>query len=484
MTRPDPADVAPTALPTRRRALLRAGWGTLALLVLAVTLVAQPAPAGAATSSTLLYSTDGGTTWTSSATVTPGSSVLVRQWFANTGDDTLDGASATTTRPSTFSLAAGTTQVCLDPSTTDPTAPDATELACAAADEAAVWSGSDLSISPSAGHLGLSSGATSGPLAAGRNRFFNLHQCTIWDDRPTRNDSLVMLVQDPEQPDAGSNIAPTADTAPVCDPQIFALQPAMSGVSALPLFDRRYLNLQQCRWVDSGAGSFQRALSSSIADTADPTWAADTNTSNTSGAAPCSPAPTAGWTLTPAQSGVQSFDLLEDRYVNLFGCFWQSDQTASTMSHLATVADPTSAVSATGSADTPIGSFPSWPCPNKPFSIDPGGSLYSQSFDLLDTSRSAGYVTYELVAPTSPTPELCVANPPDGLEHLTQTASLTAPSTPVQTSSAELTVDWSGLLGDPCPADGGRLVDPAVAIGSLALAGAYLAVRRRRVTPA
>ena len=82
-------------------------------------------PASAATTQDVVYSTDGGTTWTTTPTVAPGATVLVRQWFDNTDDLHATAASETTTLPARFTHN-GTTQVCLNPSTTTITSPNGT----------------------------------------------------------------------------------------------------------------------------------------------------------------------------------------------------------------------------------------------------------------------------------------------------------------------------------------------------------------------
>jgi hypothetical protein len=149
----------------------------VALLGAVVTLIASAATVGAAPSITLEYSTDGGTTWSTAPTVSAGGTVLARVYYTNDTTGAIDGTQVSTSLPSGFVLVPGSTRVCLNPSTTNPTSPDSTELACntdadqgGAIADSAVWSGGTLNISPTAGLFGQSSGATSGVLAMGKTR--------------------------------------------------------------------------------------------------------------------------------------------------------------------------------------------------------------------------------------------------------------------------------------------------------------------------
>src|SRR6185503_5938263 len=133
---------------------------------------------------TLVYSSDGGASWSTTPTVAPGGTLLARLYYANDTTGAIAGAQLATTLPAGFSLVAGSTRVCLNPSTTTPTSPSAAELACntdagqsGAIAEGAVWSGSGLTISPTAGLFGQSASDTSGVLAMGKFRYVNLHQC-------------------------------------------------------------------------------------------------------------------------------------------------------------------------------------------------------------------------------------------------------------------------------------------------------------------
>jgi len=196
--------------------------------------------AGAATSSTLLYSTDGGASWSSSATVAPGGTVLVRQWYDNDGSAAETGASLSTTIPDGFTLNGGSTQVCSNPSTTNPTSPNSSELECAASNEGSVWSGSDLQVSPTAGLFGQSNGLTSGILEMGKKRYINLHECT-YNSVAT---PLEFFIHNADAGNAafraGTNASNSADGAVSCGSGIAGTwnnQAVGSSVQAIDLLD-------------------------------------------------------------------------------------------------------------------------------------------------------------------------------------------------------------------------------------------------------
>src|SRR6202020_1869330 len=86
-------------------------------------------PAGAAPSSNLVFSVDGGTTWSANVNAAPGQTVFAREFYDNDTDANITAASVSTTLPTGFSLVAGSTEVCLNPGTTDPTNPTS-ELEC------------------------------------------------------------------------------------------------------------------------------------------------------------------------------------------------------------------------------------------------------------------------------------------------------------------------------------------------------------------
>ncbi|GHC75469.1 hypothetical protein [Streptomyces cinnamoneus] len=132
--------------------------------------VCVPAFAGtahAAPSSTLLFSADGGATWSSNVSTASGGTVLVRIWSHNDTGATIRNASVTTSLPSGTTLIPHSTQDCLSPSTTDPARPSGSDTCGEPVNDAAVWSGGSLITGPTAGIQGRSTTATSGDLTTG-----------------------------------------------------------------------------------------------------------------------------------------------------------------------------------------------------------------------------------------------------------------------------------------------------------------------------
>ena len=176
-------------------------WGAVVgAVALTVLPVAFAGAAGATTiASTLVYSVDNGSSWTTTLpALTNGETVLVRDYFDNTTLVDEPSISVQATVPAGYTRVGGTTKVCLNPGTTDPTKPT-TEVVCntdagqgGAINETAVWSGSALTISPSAGIEGQSTSATSGYLLAGRKKYLNLDLCSYYN--ASVNDSFQYAI--------------------------------------------------------------------------------------------------------------------------------------------------------------------------------------------------------------------------------------------------------------------------------------------------
>ncbi|MHA7620826.1 hypothetical protein ACX12M_20140, partial [Cellulosimicrobium cellulans] len=110
---PPPAD---RGLRTRaRNSLGRATRATAVIglcagLTLSSATLANAAPAtGEGTQSNLLYSVDGGTTWTDTVTAERGQQVLARLFYDTTKDTPVTGTSLTTQIPDGFTYVPGTT---------------------------------------------------------------------------------------------------------------------------------------------------------------------------------------------------------------------------------------------------------------------------------------------------------------------------------------------------------------------------------------
>lgn len=436
-----------------------------------------PTPAGAATSSTLLYSTDGGTTWSSTATVPAGGTVLVRQWYDNDGSAPETAASLRTTVPTGFSLQGGSTRICLNPSTTNPTSPNDTERRCAASNEASVWSGSALQISPSAGFHSESNGSTSGSAVPGRKRYLNLHQCSWFKN--TGNVDLTNLfttVADGSAWDAGTNVSNTANASVSCGAGAgdWNVLSSRSAVRAIDLLGNRFLNLHQCGYAWASGGSDR---STTMIDSADTAFSAGTDASGTADGAPSCGAGTTARPPRPGTTGVKALDISANRYLHLHQCVWQSISEADRA---------TSLIDTIGEVPFRAGSTASNSA-SSTLTCGDGGSVYVPgttfdgvaSFDLLDTARGRGYAQYALTAPASPSPAAC-AGAFTGTEAFTQDGTYASTQTPTQTSTGNLTVDFSAL-SEPCPVDPIPTVDPVVGGALVAVAGAgYLLYRRTR----
>ncbi|MGK5638963.1 hypothetical protein ACSNOK_11720 [Streptomyces sp. URMC 126] len=92
----------------------------------------------------------------------------MRIWSHNDTGATIRNTSITTSLPGGTTLTPNSTRNCLSPRTTDPTQPSDSDTTCGeTVDDAAVWSGANLTTSPTAGIQGRSTAATSGDLATG-----------------------------------------------------------------------------------------------------------------------------------------------------------------------------------------------------------------------------------------------------------------------------------------------------------------------------
>ena len=312
----------------------RRRWGG-ALLTLCCVL-GMVSVASAAPSQTIVYSTDGGATWSTNVSLTPGQNFYVRQYNNNDTTDTINGVSVTTTLPAGFVRTANSTVVCINPSQGAAVLPaiNQSEIACndltnAAGQggpigEAAVWSGQNLTISPTANVYGTTPlNATNGPFAMGKKRYLNLNQCSFYDAANT--DAYVQVVADTPNPGpftTGTNASNTAD--PItggcsAGDANFALQPTNSANVPLDLLAQRYANLHDCDYYSAAD------LDSFDAFTPNATnggglFAAGTNSKNTADAAVTCGAGGAAFVQQPGDSGVQALDMLQNRYANLHQC--------------------------------------------------------------------------------------------------------------------------------------------------------------------
>jgi hypothetical protein len=108
-----------TIRPARLRGFAAFGALAAVLAFVAALLVLAPS-ASAAPTVTLVYSTDSGTTWSNAPTTSPGGTFLARIFYNNDTTGAIGGSQITTMLPAGFTLVAGSTRVCLNPSDNKP----------------------------------------------------------------------------------------------------------------------------------------------------------------------------------------------------------------------------------------------------------------------------------------------------------------------------------------------------------------------------
>lgn len=378
----------------------------------------------------IVYSADGGASWTTDPKINAGTNLLVRLFSHNKRDLTASAVQFGTTLPAGFSLAPGTTRTCLNPGTTDATNPLA-ETLCndnvgqgGAINEGAVWSGQNLTISPTAGLFGEPTNITSGYLAAGKKKYANLHQCVRHTD--PAYDWITVAVDDPPAAAwyAGSNISNTADAALDCGTASWTLNTTISGLQNLDLFAERYANLHQCNYSYADTTNGTRRITNLVDDQAG-SWVTGTNASNTADSTvSCNGG--ASWTQHTTISGVQSLNMLENRYINLHQCLHTapspSQYLSTFLNDVPSIAWRTG-TNASNNVDTTLN------CP-----APAGWTLHTtlsalQVFDTLDTTRGQAFVEFEMVAPS-----------PEMQTDYTQAAALTGTSTGDESISDTITV--------------------------------------------
>ena len=404
----------------------------------------------------------------------------MRQWYDNDGSAGEQNASLTTTIPGPFTLNGGSTEVCLNPSTTNPSAPNGTELVCESSAEGAVWSGKDLQVSPSAGHYGESNGSTSGDLAAGRKRYLNLHRCEYMGG--TFADRVVNIVEGygGAEYSAGTNASNTADVAASCGTGAGPWSLYQAHVQAVDLLGNRYLNLHQCEYKDQNTSADLR-ITNVLDGYGGAEYSAGTNASNTADAAASCGTGAGPWSLY--QAHVQAVDLLGNRYLNLHQCEYK-DQNTSADLRITNVLDGYGGAeySAGTNASNTADAAASCGTGAGPWSLY---QAHVQALDLLDTARGRGYVQYAISAPDD-LDAFCASNPSNPLEEsYTQDGTLTSTPSGAKASSGDLTIVWGDDPANPPCESSIPMIDPQVGgivAGLTAVAGAaYVLHRRRRV---
>jgi hypothetical protein len=420
--------------PTRESAALLTWCGGLALMLCC--LFALASSASAAPSTQIVYSTDAGVTWTSNVTLTPGQLFQTRIYANNDTTDTINNVSITKTMPAGFTLGAGTMGVCLVPSQGSATLPTVndTEAACnldpgqgGPINEAAVWSGQTLTISPTAGVYGQPVNQTNGPLAMGKKRYLNLEQCAYSD----LDDTYVQVVADTPNTGAYTTSTNTSNTnggtTADCGAGGSLLhQPTNSGAVALDLLAHRYVNLHDCDYYNAAAqDSFDQFQPNSVNGSGP--FTAATNSSNTADAAPICGGGIAEYPPQPQNSGVFAADTLFNRYVNIHQCtFYNSAVT----DHYAQIVPlvPNSASfgysTGTNASDTPDASVTCGPGSNVTGYLPDATNSAVQALDTLDQTRGWSFVQFEEFAAS-----------PSATTVYTQNAALTGGVTASDTST-------------------------------------------------
>lgn len=334
-------------------------------LIFPLLLLSHVATAQPMASVDLMFSTDGGATFSDVATVDEMEDFLLRIYFDNTGDQPAMGASIAMMLPTGFSRVGASTRLCHEP--TDG------EIVCSedvgqsgAIDESSVWSGQDLTISPTSGLYGVSSGETSGLLEIGKASFINFHDCHYFNGA-----ERFFVTADPDI--AGTNVANTVDVAAACAGAVGGYGNAGQELRSTGLLAQRYLNFHQCHY---------NFFSDHIYKIADGTG---TRTSNTQDAA-FNCAATAGAHILHPDSDVVNFDLFGKRYLNLWECRYSS---AGDVIAINTAGSNTSAMPDIGPS-----------CPASIGSYVLGDSDYL-ALDTLDTSRGRGFIEVEVAASTT-----------------------------------------------------------------------------------
>ncbi|MFI0976253.1 hypothetical protein ACH4SP_04385 [Streptomyces sp. NPDC021093] len=173
-----------------------------------------------------------------------------------------------------------------------------------------------------AGAIGLTLGTTAvaeQPGVQPAERYLNLHQCVYVGSGGHYTNVLPNTANTAFN--TGTNISSTPDSALSCSPGGGGWKPAPanSAVKDFDLTAGRYLNMHQC--VYFSAGQHYTAV---LPNTPNVNFNTGTNVSDTADTKlNCAPGG-GGWRLLLANSAVKSFDLANNRYLNLHQCVWTS----------------------------------------------------------------------------------------------------------------------------------------------------------------
>lgn len=173
-----------------------------------------------------------------------------------------------------------------------------------------------------AGAIGLTLGSTAvaeQPGARLAERYLNLHQCVFVGSGGHYTNVLPNTAS--AAFNTGTNVSNTPDSVLSCGPGGGGWRPAPanSAVKAFDLTAGRYLNVHQCVYFSPG-----QHYTAVLPNTPNVNFNTGTNVSNTADTKlNCGPGG-GGWRLLLANSAVESFDLADNRYLNLHQCVWTS----------------------------------------------------------------------------------------------------------------------------------------------------------------
>ena len=337
-------------------------WLLAAILTLGISFTATAQPIATVD---LMFSTDDGATFTDMVTVDEMDEFLLRIYFDNTGDEAAMAASVGLVLPAGFTRVGASTRICLEPT--------AGEVVCSedagqsgAIDEASVWGGQTLTISPTAGLYGEAIGTTSGVLEIGKAGFVNLHDCHYFNGV-----ERFFVTADPDV--SGTNVSNTLDAVAACAGAVGAYGNAGQELRSAGLLAQRYLNYHQCHYnfFDDHIYRIADGTATRTSNIVDATF----NCAGTAGA----------HTLHP-DSDVVNFDLLGQRFLNLWECRY--------FNGVDVIAINTAGSNTSDTADA----GPSCPATIGAYGLNDSDHLV---LDTLDATRGRGFVEVQVAASTT-----------------------------------------------------------------------------------
>ena len=437
---------------TARAAVIAGLCGGLALSGSAMA-IAAPAT-GDQTQSNLLYSVDGGTTWTDTVTAERGQQVLARLFYDTTKDTPVTGTSLTTQIPDGFTYVPGTTRNVLAPGSNVATGTVGAETkAVAVADS--VWTGDNLQVSPSAGFNGESNASQTGILRNGIKRYLNLHECQVQNGQ----NAATYNVTTPSWIGVGTNTSNSADSSASCEGSLSGgYYVSGQNVEPIDLLGNRYLNLHECQ-VSNGRDSVTYNVTT-------PNWiGVGTNASNSADTTPACENNLPGNYVIQGQT-VQALDLVGNRYVNLHEC-QVSNGSNSVTYNVTTPSWIGVGTNASNSADTTPA------CENN---LSGGYVIQGQTvqaLDLLDTARGQGFIEFAFTSEI-PDPPACEQTITEPAVTSTRQGVLNGTGTGTPTSTAAITLAEYTATGDPCPDELQAITDEYTTVQDTTLTGNVL----------